>query len=220
MHTMVPTSRTAAVLLAVATVLLTSCTRYVDDARAVAGVDRPTATASEASQCVAVDAPLTTIPVRNDDEPVMKIPQPQGWDRTTMMDSELIRFAMANRSLVTDGFAPNVVVTFESARGIEDPDVVFEAERESLESMAGATDLRVTAHTLCGLPAETVHFQIPAIGNIAPHPAMAVFAILYTDDMTYAACVTVQTTDPDNPTYQRDADAILRGFQMLPPSPT
>ena len=92
-------------LLAVATVLMTSCTRYVDDARAVAGADRPTAAAPEASQCVAVDAPLTTIPVRNDDEPVMKIPQPRGWDRTTM-GSELIRFAMANRSLVTDGFTP------------------------------------------------------------------------------------------------------------------
>jgi hypothetical protein len=216
---MVITPRTATVV-AVATVLMTSCTRIVDDARPVAGADLSTVAASDASQCEAVDAPLTTIPVRNDDEAVMKIPQPRGWVRSTMMDSELIRFAMANQSLVKDGFAPNVVVTFESARGIEDPSVVFESEREGLESLAGASDLRVTEHSLCGLPAETVHFQMAAIGNVPPHPAIAVFALLHTDDMTYVACATVQSTDPDNPTYQRDIDMILTGLQLLPPSQT
>jgi hypothetical protein len=209
-----------ATMLAMATVLMASCTRYIDDARAVAGSDLSTVAASEASQCEAVDAPLTTIPATNDDEPVMKIPQPQGWVRSTIADSELVRFAMGNQSLVNDGFAPNVVVTFESARGTEDPNVVFESERESLESIAGASDLRVTEHTLCGLPAETVHFQMAAIGNVAPHPAIAVFAVLHTDDMTYAASVTVQSTDPGNPTYQRDVDMILTGFQLLPPSQT
>jgi hypothetical protein len=209
-------TKTATVLLVMATVLVASCTRYVD-ARAVAGDDRSTEAASDASQCEAVDAPLTTIPARNDDEPVMKVPQPQGWVRSTMMDSELIRFVMGNQTLVKDDFAPNVVVTFESARGIEDPSVVFEGERESLESIAGASDLRVTEHTLCGLPAETVHFRMGAIGNVAPHPAIAVFAVLHTDDMTYATTVTKKSTDPGNPTYQRDSETILTGFQLLPP---
>ena len=84
--------------------------------------------------------------------------------------------------------------------------MVFDSQRDSLESDLGATDLRVTEHTLCGLPAETVQYQTPMMGNIAPHPGTAVIAVLHTDDMTYAASVTVQTTDPDNPTYQRDAD--------------
>jgi hypothetical protein len=30
--------------------------------------------------------------------------------------------------------------------------------------------------------------------------------------------VTAQTTNPDNVTYQREADLILKGFQFLPPS--
>jgi hypothetical protein len=34
---------------------------------------------------------------------------------------------------------------------------------------------------------------------------------------TYVATVTVQSTDPSNPRYARDADAILTGFQILPP---
>lgn len=200
-------------LLALVTVFVASCTRYIDDARPVA------AAGSGAAQCDAVDAPLTTIPARKHGEPVMKIPQPQGWARTTMMDSELIRFAMANKSITKAAFAPNAVVTVESARGVEDPGVVFDGERNGLQSAAGATDLRVTEHTLCGLPAETVRFQIPAIGNVGPHPGIAVFAVIHTDGITYAATVTLQTTDGDDPTYQRDADMILRGFQLLPPSP-
>src|SRR5699024_7849197 len=92
-------SRTAAVLLATVAVVLASCTRYVDDARAVAVGDLSTGAASEASQCEAVDAPLTTIPARNDDDPVMRIPQPQGWVRSTLLDSQLIRFSAVNEGL-------------------------------------------------------------------------------------------------------------------------
>jgi hypothetical protein len=216
---MATTSRTAAVLLAAAAVLMASCTRYVDDARPVAGPDRSPVTASDASQCEEVDAPLTTIPAVNDGEPVLKIPQPPGWERSTMMDSELIRFAMLNDSLATETFAPNVVVTLESAPGIEEPDVVFDSQRQALEAAFGATGLRVIEGTLCGLPAETVHYQTPVLGNVPPHPAMAVLGVLHTDDMTYAVSVTVQTTDPENPVYQRDSEEILKGFQLLPPSP-
>jgi hypothetical protein len=163
---------------------------------------------------------LTTIPALGDDEPVMKIPQPQGWDRSTMMDSELIRFAMGNPNLTKDGFASNVVVTLESAPGIEDPNVVFDTMRGAMESDFGATEVRVTGHTLCGLPAQIMHYQTPVIGNIAPHPGSAVVAVLHTENTTYAVSVTIQTADPDNPVYRRDADLILNGFQMLPPSPS
>jgi hypothetical protein len=43
--------------------------------------------------------------------------------------------------------------------------------------------------------------------------------VLHTVDRTYAVSVTVQTTDPENPVYQRDSEEILKGFQLLPPSP-
>lgn len=216
---MLTTPRIATVVLAVVTVLTTSCTRYVDDARAVAGPDRSPLAESEVSQCEEVDAPLTTIPEVKDDDPVMKIPQPQGWERTTKLDSELFRFTMVNRSLSEDGFASNVVVTLESVPGIEDPGELFDSQREALESGFGATDLRVTEGTLCGLPTEIVEYQTPVIGNIAPHPGSALMTVLHADGVTYAVSVTIQTADPDNPTYQRDAEMILKGFQLLPPEP-
>ncbi|HYZ69014.1 MAG TPA: hypothetical protein VE666_14645 [Mycobacterium sp.] len=202
-----------------ATVLVTSCTRYVDDAKAVAGDDRSPLAESSAAQCETVDAPLTTIPARKHDDPVMKIPQPQGWERSTKLDSELFRFAMINRSLVGNDFGSNVVVTLESVPGIEPPDGVFDGQRQALESGFGATNLRVTEHTLCGLPAETVEYQTPPMGNMGPHPGTVVMAVLHTDDRTYAATVTIQTGDADDPAYQRDAETILKGFQLLPPKP-
>jgi hypothetical protein len=77
--------------------------------------------------------------------------------------------------------------------------------------------VRATEHRLCGLPAQIVRYQTPVLGNIAPHPGSALVAVLQTDK-TYAASVTVQTADLDSPVCQRDADLILKGFQMLPPS--
>ena len=206
----------AAVLVATAAVLATSCTRVVDDARVVAAADMGKA-ASDGSECTAVDAPLTTIPGHGVDEPVMKIPQPHGWERVTMMDSELIRFTMRNISLANDGFASTAVVTLESQRGTSDPRDVFDGQHAALDGL-GATDVQITEHTLCGLPAETLNYMAPAIGRVGPHPAMVVCAVLQTDDATFAVTATVQTADPDNPTYQRDAEMILTGFQMLPPT--
>jgi hypothetical protein len=207
----------AAVLSGTALVLATSCTRTIDDARVVAAADMGKA-ASDGSQCTSVGAPLTTVPNRGDDEPVLKIPQPDGWQRVTMMDSELIRFAMRNASLEKDGLAPTAVVTLESQLDIADPRTVFDAEHAGLEEGIGATDLRVKQHTLCGLPAETIDYTAPSMGLLPPHPATSMCAVLHTEDRTFAVSVTVQSTQPDNPVYQRDAEMILTGFQMLPPS--
>ncbi|OBG18409.1 hypothetical protein A5765_04700 [Mycolicibacterium celeriflavum] len=219
---MVAASRAASVLLLTATVILVSCTRYVDDPRAVPGADlsaAATAEGADASQCEMTDAPLTTIPARGDNEPVMKIPQPPNWVRSTMMDSELIRFAMRNDRLTTDGFAANVVVTFESAMGSQDAGLVFDNMRDALESGLGATDVRVTEGMLCALPARTFRYQMPVMGNVAPHPAVALGVVMHTNDATYAVSVTAQTMNPDDPTYQRDTEMMLTGFQLLPPSP-
>lgn len=195
----------------------TSCTRYVEDAQVVPAPDLGRAPAAAAADCTSVEAPLTTIPTATG-EPVMKIPQPKGWKRSTMMDSELIRFMMGNRDLTQDNFAPTAVVTLESDRGITEADEVFDAERHSLQSGFGATDLEVTKHTLCGLPAETIHYVTPAMGTVGPHPAVVVCVVLHTEDATYAASVTVQTTDPQNRIFKNDAEQILTGFQMLPPA--
>lgn len=210
--------RAAAVVFgAAAIVLLTSCTRVISDARVVAAADMGKAVAT-ASDCTSVDAPMTPIPDHTDEEPVMKIPQPDGWTRVTMMDSELIRFTMRNESLAKDGFAPTTVVTLESHRGHAEPHEVFDAQHDALKSAVGATDVKVSETTLCELQAETIDYTTPPIGVLPPHPARVLTAVLQTEDTTYAMTMTVQSADPDNPTYMRDAETIITGFQMLPPT--
>lgn len=211
-------ARVTAVVLGAATIVLaTSCTRVVSDARVVAAPDLGKASAS-ASDCTSVDAPMTTVPDHGDEEPVMKIPQPDGWERVTMMDSELIRFTMRSEALAKDGFAPTAVVTLESNSGITEPQEVFDAQHDALESAVGATDVRITETTVCELPAETIDYITPPMGVLPPHPARALTAVLHTEDTTFAMTMTLQSADPDNPTYQRDAEMIVTGFQMLPPA--
>ncbi|ORA69291.1 hypothetical protein BST23_01150 [Mycolicibacterium elephantis] len=219
---MATASRTVAVLVLAATTLMASCTRYVDDARAVAGAELSTAAepgGSDSSLCEAVDVPLTMIPARNDGEPVLKIPKPPGWERSTMMDSPLIRFAMRNEALTADAFTANVMVTLESTSGTEDVDLIFATMQDALESGLGVTDLRVSERSLCGLPARTFRYMMPVMGNIDPHPAVALGAVMHAEGMTFVISVTAQAMDAEDPTYQRDSETILDGFQMLPPSP-
>jgi hypothetical protein len=210
-------ARTAVVALAAIAIAATSCTRVIDDARVVAAPDMGKAGAT-AEDCTKVDTPLTTIPSQGNDEPVLKIPQPDNWQRVSMLDSPLIRFTMRNASLARDAFAPTVVVTLESHRGIAEPAVVFDAQQDALRTGIGATNLRVTETTLCSLPAEIIDYITPPLGILPPHPARVLCAVLHTENRTYAMTMTVQSADPGNRTYQRDAETILRGFQMLPPT--
>ncbi|HKV21580.1 MAG TPA: LpqN/LpqT family lipoprotein [Mycobacterium sp.] len=200
-----------------ALMLTTACTRVVTDVRVVAAPDMGKAAAT-ASDCTSVDAPMTTIPERTDEEPVMAIPQPDGWERVRLMDSDLIRFTMRNVSLARDGFAPTAVVTLESHRGAAEPREVFDAQQDALANAVGATNLSVTPTTLCELPAEMIDYTTPTLGILPPHPARVVTAVLNTDDTAFAMTITVQSADPDNPVYKRDAETILTGFQMLPPA--
>src|SRR5689334_9585490 len=148
---------------AAALVMATACTRVIDDARVVAAPDMGKAPAT-ASDCTSVDAPMTRIPDHTDEEPVLSIPQPEGWERVTIMDSDLIRFTMRNQSLAKNGFAPTAVVTLESRRGLAEPREVFEAQKDALEHAIGATDLQVMQTTVCELPAEMIVYQTPTLG--------------------------------------------------------
>ena len=209
------------VAIAAVAVTLSGCSRSVDGTPHAATIGS-SATAAADGACTQVDAPITTIPVpaavSADSEPTLRIPQPDGWKRLTMMDSQMIRFTMSNPGLTDGGFTPTAVVTMGSQAGVVDPASYFKQALQLLTSKFGATDLSVTEGTLCGLPAQTMRYTVPTIATVGPHPATVVVAVLSSEGTTYAASVTVQTTDPANPTYQRDAETILTGFQMLPPA--
>ena len=168
------------------------------------------------SDCEQVSAPLTSIDPRDAGEPQLKIPQPPGWERASMLDSEVIRFTMRNKDLVTNNFTPTAVVTLESISGGDaDTKTIFDQERAALVDRLGATGLQTLETTRCGDDAEVVDYDAPSMGNIPPRKVMVAAAF---NGNTYVSTVTVQSTDPDNAAYARDTGTVLTGFQMLPPA--
>jgi hypothetical protein len=207
-------TKALALIAAAATVaaLLPSCTRVVTDARAVAG-EEPIADVSDENLCTPVDAPLAVIP-SDPGEPVLKIPQPPGWERFTEMDSEIVRYAMRNDSL-----GAVAVVTAESMAGVGDPEDAFEGVREGISELLGPTaTLDVTRLEHCGLPAETMPFVNPGIGQSGAMPTESLSVVMVDDGSTHIVSVQAATKMPDDPVAARDVDTIITGFQILPPS--
>jgi hypothetical protein len=188
-----------------------------------------------AEKCQTVAAPLTDVPTRTDQEPKMRIPVPPGWERSTKMDSEQIRFAIRNQGLAADDFTPNAVVTLQKV-GIEvgKPEQILEAQNEQLKKKLKLTDLTSTPADVCGAPALSTTYTAPEVDlgkkiprrakdkapplpTIPPRNATSLGVVYRSGDANWVATLTVQTVKPDNQTYIKDAAEILKGFQLLPP---
>jgi hypothetical protein len=201
-------------------VLVSSCTRVIDDARPVAADDAGPLAAEGAAACTPVDVPLADVPpppgAPHDSDPVLRIPTPAGWNRITSLDSEMIRYVMRNDDLAVGRVAPTAVVTLESHRGEISPDTLFDEQRRQVSEL-GVTQLILNDATLCGLPAMRGGYMSPLMGTAEPRPAEVLMGVMFYGDATYGVAVTVQSADADDPTFIRDSTAILDGFQMLPP---
>jgi Probable lipoprotein LpqN len=203
-----------ATVAAAALLAVPGCSKVVTGT-AVPGGHEPVA---KSGPCEEVSTPLTSIDPHAQGEPQLKIPQPPGWERASMLDSEVIRFTMRNKDLSANNFMPTAVVTLESVPGATDDQTIFDQERAALVDRLGATGLHTTKTTLCGDNAEIVDYDAPSMGRIPPRKIKTLMVAATFDANTYVATVTVQSTDPDNPVYTRDTGTVLTGFQMLPPS--
>ncbi len=176
-----------------------------------------------AEKCQKVSAPLSDIPTRTDQEPRMRIPVPPGWERSTKMDSESIRFAIRNEGLKSDGFVPNAVVTLQRVNSdLGRSEQILQAQNEQLAKKLKAGDMTSTKTEVCGVPALSSTYTAPEvkvspkIPTIPPRKATSLGVALEVGLATYVATLTVQTVKPDNQTYAADSETILKGFQLLP----
>lgn len=67
------------------------------------------------------------------------------------------------------------------------------------------------------LPRRDRHLHRSADGTIAARKATTVDVVATFNGTLYVATVTIQSANPDNPSYARDEKTIMTGFQMLPP---
>lgn len=177
-----------------------------------------------AEKCEMVSAQLTDIPTRTDQEPKMRIPVPAGWERSTQMDSEQIRFALRSPALVADGFTPNAVVTLQKVGAdLGKPEQILQAQTDQLVKKLKLTDVVSTQTTVCGAPALSSTYTTPElklgprVPAVPPRKATSLGVVYRGGDSNYVATVTVQTVKADNQTYVNDSGEILKGFQILPP---
>ncbi len=207
-------SKLCATIAATALLTLPGCSKVITGA-AVPGPHDPVA---KNSSCEQVSVPLTPIDPKSDGEPRLRVPQPPGGERASMLDSDVIRFTMRNKDLAANNFMPTAVVTLESVPGAAtDDETIFDQERAALVDRLGATGLHTREITLCGDQAELVDYDAPSMGRIPPRKIRTLMVAATFDTNTYVTTVTVQSTDPDNPVYVRDTETVLTGFQMLPP---
>ncbi len=92
---------------------------------------------------------------------------------------------------------------------------MFAQNRNNLVTMMGAADLRTEDNTTCGLPSETTRYTAPAMGAAPRRPVIMHAVVAQTDTATFLATLTVQTADDQDPTYARDSEQIVDGFQMV-----
>jgi hypothetical protein len=166
--------------------------------------------------CTEVSAPITPISTMANDEPRLLIPQPEGWESTPTLDSEIARYEMENKTLTGDGFAW-VLVGLKSEPGQHDPTVVLDAIREGMLTEADARDVEVTDGTVCGHPAQTLRYTIAPDDRLpVAAPGTSLVVVAHGSSKTYVAIVSILTTSADTPAYQLAADTIVTGFQVLP----
>ncbi|MCB0931117.1 MAG: LpqN/LpqT family lipoprotein [Mycobacterium sp.] len=168
---------------------------------------------------------MSDIPTRTDQEPKMRIPVPEGWERSTKQDNESVRFAIRNQGLAVDGFTPNAVVTLQKLSiSAGKPAQILEAQTDQLTKKLNVTDLKTASTEVCGATAMSSSYKAPElklnprIPAIPPRDAKTLGVIYKSGDSYFVATLTVQTVQGDNQTYIKDADTIIKGFQILPPN--
>ncbi|WP_234804450.1 LpqN/LpqT family lipoprotein [Mycobacteroides abscessus] len=155
--------------------------------------------------------PRFTVDAKSAGEPVLEVPLPPGWQRSTEMVSEMVRAAIVNTGLRANDFSPNAVVTLEDLTGkVPSVQQGVAAEIAAVEH-GGATVTSRTAGAVCGYPSGTITY------TLKNRSVTALIVVAEHEHKIWAAVVTVQTTEPDNPTYAAGKNAILEGFQFTVP---
>lgn len=195
-------ARTVAALTAAgALALLTGCSSDSDSSATSSAPAGPAA-------CATPDGPL----VGAAGQPSVQVPQPPNWERLADQESGVVRLALVNQQLTSNGFAPNLVVTAVPSQG--DFDQIIDNELAQLRQQADVSDDGEKS-TICGFDAFTVTYSASGAEGVPVHPITSRMIVVPNgDDTSTTVVLTVQSTDPDNATYRADSTTMLDGVQI------
>jgi len=197
-----------------ATMLASGCTAVVDgDAVATPGEEGKRLTNPK---CSSVSVPLLEVPLDNDSEPRVEVPQPSGWERVNRFESGVVRVYLAAPDLQASGFVPNATVAIANLSGkASTEDAAFAAERGGLESF-GVTDLVEAQGTICGYPSKTLTYNM-GLGNIPVHRVTTTIVAVKNNTKMFTVGVSVQALDDTVRGFDSARETILAGLQVSPP---
>ncbi|TDH21015.1 hypothetical protein EJ571_13675 [Mycobacteroides franklinii] len=211
---MIRATRWMLAAMCTATMLASGCTAVVDgDAVATPGEEGKRLTNPK---CSSVSVPLLEVPLDNDSEPRVEVPQPSGWERVNRFESGVVRVYLAAPDLQAGGFVPNTTVAIANLSGkASTEDDAFAAERGGLESF-GVTDLVEAQGTICGYPSKTLTYNM-GLGNIPVHRVTTTIVAVKNNTKMFTVGVSVQALDDTVRGFDSARETILAGLQVSPP---
>lgn len=197
------------------TMLASGCTAIIDgDAVATPGEEGKRLTNPK---CSSVAVPLLEVPLDNDSEPRVEVPQPSGWERINRFESGVVRVYLAAPDLQANGFVPNATVAIANLSGkASTEDAAFATERAGLESF-GVTDLIEAQGTICGYPSKTLTYNM-GLGNIPAHRVTTTIVAVKNNTKMFTVGVSVQALDDTVRGFDSARETILAGLQVSPPA--
>lgn len=146
-------------------------------------------------------------------EPAVQVPQPANWEPLADQETEIVRLALVNRELASDGFAPNLVVTVVPSQGTFDQ--IIDNELSQLQQMQADVPDDGEKSTVCGYDAYTITYSASGAQGVPVHPITSRMIVVPAGAGTSNTVVlTVQSTDAENATYRDDSTAMLDGVQI------
>lgn len=212
---MIRASRWMLAAICATTMLASGCTAIIDgDAVATPGEEGKRLTNPK---CSSVAVPLLEVPLDNDSEPRVEVPQPSGWERINRFESGVVRVYLAAPDLQASGFVPNATVAIANLSGkASTEDAAFATERAGLESF-GVTDLIEAQGTICGYPSKTLTYNM-GLGNIPAHRVTTTIVAVKNNTKMFTVGVSVQALDDTVRGFDGARETILAGLQVSPPA--
>lgn len=212
---MIRASRWMLAAICATTMLASGCTAIIDgDAVATPGEEGKRLTNPK---CSSVAVPLLEVPLDNDSEPRVEVPQPSGWERINRFESGVVRVYLAAPDLQANGFVPNATVAIANLSGkASTEDAAFATERAGLESF-GVTDLIEAQGTICGYPSKTLTYNM-GLGNIPAHRVTTTIVAVKNNTKMFTVGVSVQALDDTVRGFDSARETILAGLQVSPPA--
>ena len=146
----------------------------------------------------------------NPGEPVITVPVPEGWVRTTQLDSEVIRLALADGT-VTAPPVPTVNVIIDKVTG-HPADTLAQALNQ-LETTLAPKDLATQETSVCGFPALRADYTSKNVGEITWDITQYMVAVPATDGQVLAT-FTLMAGAPASEDFVALREEIIDGIRI------